>query len=158
MPHEVAHAPALHTNPAAHGLPQPPQFSRSVIGSLQPLVHACSPLTHATTHLLSLHRLPLAHALPQLPQFFESVAVSTHLPLQSVHDGERWVHTPLRLSVFIEAPRPAITSVLEKHPNVRALVANGWLSLFQLDEEECGVYALSGGRWKPALLSMRPAR
>ena len=73
------------------------------------------------------------------------------LPLQSVHDGERWVHTPLRLSVFIEAPREAISAVLEKHANVRALVTNGWLSLFQIDEEECALYALNGGRWKPAL-------
>ncbi|MDP2269516.1 MAG: DUF2309 domain-containing protein [Archangium sp.] len=73
------------------------------------------------------------------------------LPLQSVHDGERWVHTPLRLSVFIEAPRAAITGVLEKHPNVRALVTNGWLSLFQLDEAERSVSTLSKGRWKPAL-------
>ena len=30
------------------------------------------------------------------------------LPLQSLHDGERWVHEPLRLSVFIEAPESAI--------------------------------------------------
>ena len=72
------------------------------------------------------------------------------LPMQSLHDGDRWVHTPLRLSVFIEAPRTAIMSVLEKHANVRALVTNGWLSLFQLDEEEGGIYGLSGGRWKPA--------
>ena len=30
------------------------------------------------------------------------------LSLQSLHDGERWVHTPLRLAVFIEASREAI--------------------------------------------------
>jgi len=69
------------------------------------------------------------------------------LPLQSVHDGERWVHTPLRLSVFIEAPRSAIEGVLEKHATVRDLVTHGWMSLFQLDEEEGAVYALRGSRW-----------
>jgi hypothetical protein len=69
------------------------------------------------------------------------------LPLQSLHDGKRWVHTPLRLSVFIEAPRAAIDGVLEKHAQVRDLVANGWLSLFQLDAEEAAVYALRGTRW-----------
>ncbi|MBL9026177.1 MAG: DUF2309 domain-containing protein [Myxococcales bacterium] len=69
------------------------------------------------------------------------------LPLQSLHDGKRWVHTPLRLSVFIEAPRAAIDGVLERHATVRDLVANGWLSLFQLDAEEAAVYALRGTRW-----------
>ena len=72
------------------------------------------------------------------------------LPMQSVHDGAKWVHTPLRLSVFIEAPRPAIMQVLEKHAHVRALVTNGWLSLFQLDEQEGAVYELNDGRWRPA--------
>jgi uncharacterized protein YbcC (UPF0753/DUF2309 family) len=69
------------------------------------------------------------------------------LPMQSIHDGERWVHTPLRLSVFIEAPRPAIDAVLEKHAHVRALVSHGWLSLFQLDDAQCAVYGLRGGQW-----------
>jgi uncharacterized protein len=69
------------------------------------------------------------------------------LPMQSLHDGERFVHTPLRLSVFIEAPRSAIDDVLGRHANVRALATNGWLSLFQLDEDECAVYALRDGCW-----------
>ncbi|MCB0187394.1 MAG: DUF2309 family protein, partial [Caldilineaceae bacterium] len=34
------------------------------------------------------------------------------LPWQSVHDGENYVHEPLRLSVVIEAPLPAITDVI----------------------------------------------
>ncbi len=72
------------------------------------------------------------------------------LPMQSVHDGSQWVHTPLRLSVFIEAPRSAITLVLEKHAHVRALVSNGWLSLFQLDEEQGVVFEYHEGRWRPA--------
>ena len=69
------------------------------------------------------------------------------LPMQSLHDGARWMHTPLRLSVFIEAPRSAIDGIVAKHDNVRALVTNGWLSLFQLDEAEAAIYALRGGRW-----------
>lgn len=55
------------------------------------------------------------------------------LPMQSVHDGERFRHTPLRLSVFIDAPQAAIDSVIAKHALVRQLVDNGWLHLFQLD-------------------------
>ena len=47
------------------------------------------------------------------------------LPLQSLHDGERLRHTPLRLSVFIEAPRDAIDAIIAQHAVVRDLVFNG---------------------------------
>ncbi len=56
------------------------------------------------------------------------------LPWQSVHDGEQFVHEPLRLSVCIEAPREAMTEVLKRHPDVRALFDNRWLYLFALDD------------------------
>ena len=55
------------------------------------------------------------------------------LPLQSVHDGHRWVHDPLRLSVFIEAPREAVESIIEKHQVVRDLLHNEWLHLILID-------------------------
>ena len=55
------------------------------------------------------------------------------LPLQSLHDGQQWQHTPLRLSVFIEAPQTAIDSIIAKHAVVRQLVENQWLHLFQID-------------------------
>ncbi len=57
------------------------------------------------------------------------------LPWQSIHDGEKLVHEPLRLSVVIEAPREAIAGILERHPQVRALFDNRWLHLFALDDE-----------------------
>ena len=56
------------------------------------------------------------------------------LPWQSVHDGKRLVHEPLRLSVCIEAPREAMTAILKRHPDVRALFDNRWLYLFALDD------------------------
>lgn len=56
------------------------------------------------------------------------------LPWQSVHDGEGFVHEPLRLSVCVEAPRQAITDVLSRHQQVRALFDNRWLHLFALDD------------------------
>ncbi len=56
------------------------------------------------------------------------------LPWQSVHDGERYAHDPLRLSVCIEAPREAMSEILGRHAGVRALFDNGWLHLFALDE------------------------
>jgi uncharacterized protein YbcC (UPF0753/DUF2309 family) len=56
------------------------------------------------------------------------------LPWQSVQDGERYIHEPLRLSVCIEAPRDAIAGVLARHDKVRELFDNKWLYLFALDE------------------------
>ncbi|MBO6827845.1 MAG: DUF2309 domain-containing protein, partial [Sneathiella sp.] len=54
------------------------------------------------------------------------------LPWQSVHDGNEFIHTPTRLSVCIEAPRDAMTAILEKHEDVRALFDNRWLHLIAL--------------------------
>jgi uncharacterized protein YbcC (UPF0753/DUF2309 family) len=62
-------------------------------------------------------------------------ALRAGLPWQSVHDGERFVHEPLRLSVCIEAPREAMSEILSRHGNVRALFDNCWLHLFALDED-----------------------
>ena len=62
-------------------------------------------------------------------------ALRVGLPWQSVHDGERYAHDPLRLSVCIEAPREAMSEILRRHATVRALFDNGWMHLFALDEE-----------------------
>ncbi|WP_300036684.1 YbcC family protein [uncultured Roseobacter sp.] len=59
----------------------------------------------------------------------------TGLPLQSVHDGETLRHEPLRLSVYVAAPQEAVTAILEKHPQVRALFDNRWLHLFVLSDD-----------------------
>ncbi len=56
------------------------------------------------------------------------------LPWQTLHDGERLVHEPLRLSVFIEAPSDQIDAILKKHDAVRELVDNGWVHLFALTQ------------------------
>lgn len=57
------------------------------------------------------------------------------LPWQSVHDGEDFVHAPLRLTVAVEAPKEAITDILRRQPQVRALFDNSWLHLFALDDQ-----------------------
>ena len=56
------------------------------------------------------------------------------LPWQSVHDGQRYLHEPVRLNVFIAAPIDAMNAVITKHQGVRELVDNQWLHLFALDE------------------------
>lgn len=65
------------------------------------------------------------------------------LPLQSIHDGQRFVHEPLRLSVFIEAPEHAIEAILAKHAHVRALVINQWLHLLRIESASGQVYRRS---------------
>jgi hypothetical protein len=79
------------------------------------------------------------------------------LPLQSLHDGERWVHTPLRLSVFIEAPQAAITAILQKHDKVRSLIDNEWLYLFQIEANQGLVRQYRQQRWVDVIHSaMKP--
>lgn len=57
------------------------------------------------------------------------------LAWQSVHDGERLMHDPLRLSVCIEAPMDAMTEILARHEGVRSLFDNKWLHLFAIGED-----------------------
>jgi len=63
------------------------------------------------------------------------------LPWQSVHDGRRFVHEPLRLNVFIEAPEDAINRVIARHEGVRRLVDNGWVHLFRIEDGGLRRYA-----------------
>ena len=80
------------------------------------------------------------------------------LPLQSVHDGERYVHEPLRLSVCIEAPREAMTEILKRHEGVRALFDNRWLHLFALDENGQMAWRYAGDlQWTAISAASDPA-
>lgn len=56
------------------------------------------------------------------------------LPLQSVHNGERFEHLPQRLNVVIDAPVDAINSILEKHESIKQLCDNAWVILHRMDE------------------------
>jgi uncharacterized protein YbcC (UPF0753/DUF2309 family) len=70
------------------------------------------------------------------------------IPWQSIHDGENFVHDPLRMSVAIEAPREAISAVLKRHPEVCQLFDNHWLHLFALDDNGHLAWRYAGdARW-----------
>ncbi|WP_286190272.1 DUF2309 domain-containing protein [Labrenzia sp. R4_2] len=69
------------------------------------------------------------------------------LPWQAVHDGDRLMHEPLRLSVMIEAPQEAILDVLKRHPQVRELFDNSWLHLFTLKDGKVDSRYRSGLAW-----------
>ena len=74
--------------------------------------------------------------------------LKTGLPWQSVHDGERFQHEPLRLLVMIEAPRASVGTIVQRHSHVRDLVTNGWLSLTVLDGSDFYRWT-SAGTWAP---------
>jgi uncharacterized protein YbcC (UPF0753/DUF2309 family) len=69
------------------------------------------------------------------------------LPIQSIHNGEKFVHEPRRLSVFIEAPRHRIDNVLARHPEVARLFENEWIHLISLEETLAFRHTLDG--WMP---------
>lgn len=54
------------------------------------------------------------------------------LPLQSVSNGERLVHEPLRLTAVVQAPRERIESIIQRHESLRRLVDNEWITLIAL--------------------------
>ncbi len=57
----------------------------------------------------------------------------TGLPLQSLHQGDTWVHEPLRLHVVIDAPRHRLDQVLRAQPSLRQLVEHQWIHLLALE-------------------------
>lgn len=76
------------------------------------------------------------------------------LPWQSIHDGERYIHDPLRLTVCIEAPREAMTEILKRHRGVRELFDNRWLHLIALDQNGQMAWRYAGDlKWVPMAVS-----
>ncbi|HBS21748.1 putative inorganic carbon transporter subunit DabA, partial [Thalassospira sp.] len=72
------------------------------------------------------------------------------LPWQSIHDGENYIHDPLRLSVCIEAPVDAMTETLKRHDEIRNLFDNRWLHLFALNQDGQMAWRYAGDlTWVP---------
>jgi hypothetical protein len=89
-PHKVwfsaqAHAPDRQVNPAAHGLPQVPQFCASVCRSRQAPLHEVWVL--AQPHMPATQLNPLAQGRSQPPQWLGLLVVSTHVPAHEVVVG-----------------------------------------------------------------------
>jgi uncharacterized protein YbcC (UPF0753/DUF2309 family) len=69
------------------------------------------------------------------------------LSRQSLHDGERWMHEPLRLTVIIDAPQASIETVVSNHKVVKQLIDNGWLHLWRFEQQ--GFVRYNRGEWFP---------
>jgi len=70
------------------------------------------------------------------------------LPKQSLHDGSNWRHSPIRLNVYINAPRNAIHDIVQKHTMIKDLLVNQWLFLFQWDNESKTIWKYKNGSWE----------
>jgi len=66
------------------------------------------------------------------------------LPIQSVHDGEKYQHQPQRLNVIIEAPIDEMSKILSRHPSVKNLCDNEWIFLFAMNEHGKVAYKYVG--------------
>jgi uncharacterized protein YbcC (UPF0753/DUF2309 family) len=63
--------------------------------------------------------------------------LKTGLPLQSVKEtDEKIYHRPLRLSVFIHAPKNRVLTILQNNENLRSLLDNEWIYLIVVDPTE----------------------
>lgn len=69
------------------------------------------------------------------------------LPLQSLHDGKDWRHQPVRLSVYLAAPRHAIAAIVQRHPDIAALINNDWIYVFQWDQSARNMSRYYKGQW-----------
>ena len=81
--HDVAHAPAMHTAPAGHAVPQAPQFAGSRCRSAQRAAppsgwHIVAPAGQVSAQRPISQRSPAAQTLPQAPQCSWSLRSETH--------------------------------------------------------------------------------
>ncbi|MGO2235864.1 MAG: DUF2309 domain-containing protein [Marinomonas sp.] len=58
------------------------------------------------------------------------------LSMQSLNDGQKWMHTPVRLAVYVTAPKSTIEKIAAKHDIVKHLIDNDWLYLFQWEDNK----------------------
>jgi len=79
----------------------------------------------------------------------------TGLPWQSLHDGARFQHEPLRLLVVIESTRTAVSTIVARHAMVRDLVTHGWLSLVVLENNQFHRWT-AAGNWEQETLGTVP--
>ncbi len=73
--------------------------------------------------------------------------------MQSLHDGERFRHTPQRLSVFIEAPRGAIDDVIAAHEVVRQMLDHNGCSCPTSSPRGRDIARYQGGTWQSVIQS-----
>lgn len=70
---------------------------------------------------------------------------------KAVHDGEQFVHEPLRMAAAVAAPIEAINRIIAKHESLRNLVDHGWMYLFAMGEASAPLQRYRGAlQWESA--------
>jgi uncharacterized protein YbcC (UPF0753/DUF2309 family) len=76
------------------------------------------------------------------------------LPLQSVNDGARHYHEPMRLLAIIEAPSDRIRSIIQKHTILQHIFDNQWMNLLALDQgSNVFLRYLTDSSWEPVTIN-----
>lgn len=57
------------------------------------------------------------------------------LPMQSLHDGQRWRHEPLRLTLVVEASESVLEAAIRAQPTVQNLVDHGYVHVARIGED-----------------------
>ncbi|MDR5898503.1 Na-translocating system protein MpsB [Halomonas vilamensis] len=69
------------------------------------------------------------------------------LPEQSLRDGDKLHHEPLRLTVVIDAPKERIETIIARQPVVADLINHRWLWLTRMGDKGLERYSPEG--WQP---------
>lgn len=68
------------------------------------------------------------------------------LALQSVHNGEQWMHKPQRLTVYIAADENKIVEIVSRHNMLQNLINNEWLNVVHW-QPNVGFKRLKQNQW-----------
>lgn len=71
------------------------------------------------------------------------------LPRQSLWDGERLLHEPLRLLAVVQAPLSRIDAIVARNPILQQLFGNDWVALAARDDADATWQRWTRGGWRP---------
>jgi uncharacterized protein YbcC (UPF0753/DUF2309 family) len=72
------------------------------------------------------------------------------LPIQTVFDGEKPYHEPMRLFTIIEAPMSIIEDIINRHNLLQRITRNGWIHIVALDPDTMEFFLYqSSNNWQP---------
>ncbi|HNP29004.1 MAG TPA: DUF2309 domain-containing protein [Nitrospirales bacterium] len=76
------------------------------------------------------------------------------LPLQSVNDGARHYHEPMRLLAIIEAPPDRIGSIIQKHTLLQHVFHNQWMNVLAVDPDSKAFSRyLANSTWESVMIN-----
>jgi uncharacterized protein len=80
------------------------------------------------------------------------------LARQTIMNGERPYHEPMRLLTIIEAPRERIDKLIARHEVLRHFYHNEWVHLVALDPKDQVWYRYRpDGTWHPIMIPLETA-